>query len=231
MEWRGDWSVVLPTGVKTGLPFACNAPFVQDPARVKIKDPEISPTNRWLLTRIGKLAAGAMLEWLGSTSLELAERASAYRLLPPVSEEDNSLEKSCAAIVNEAFGKALKECRFSPSEDGQLAAPQQIVAVPSVLLEVWSTQQVVAFFVDDQKSILNRKIGREDQKKLHDWGFLSQLGTSDILNSLETRYLPKPDSWEQLLSLWSYTGSRNRALGPHRSSNLTGGRQKRTSMS
>jgi hypothetical protein len=40
--------VVLPTGVRPELPFACNAPFMQDPARVKIKDPQTSATNRWL---------------------------------------------------------------------------------------------------------------------------------------------------------------------------------------
>jgi hypothetical protein len=50
----GRLYVVLPTGVKTELPFACNAPFIQDPARLKIKDPETSPTNRWLLDRVGR---------------------------------------------------------------------------------------------------------------------------------------------------------------------------------
>ena len=48
----GRLYVVLPTGVETKLPFACNAPFIQDPARLKIKDPETSPTNRWLLDRL-----------------------------------------------------------------------------------------------------------------------------------------------------------------------------------
>ena len=61
---QGTLYVVLPTGVETPLPFACNAPFIQDPARLKIKDPETSPTNRWLLERVGQLAATVMLEWL-----------------------------------------------------------------------------------------------------------------------------------------------------------------------
>jgi hypothetical protein len=51
--------------VKTALPFACNAPFIQGPARLKIKDPEISPTNRWLLERVGKLAAFVSAPCLG----------------------------------------------------------------------------------------------------------------------------------------------------------------------
>ena len=53
---EGRLFVVLPTGVKTNLPFALNAPFLQDPARIKIKDPELSETNRWLLGQIGTLS-------------------------------------------------------------------------------------------------------------------------------------------------------------------------------
>ena len=40
---KGRLYVVLPTGVTANLPFACNAPFVQDPARLKIKDLESTP--------------------------------------------------------------------------------------------------------------------------------------------------------------------------------------------
>ena len=61
---EGRLYVVLPTVVKTALPFACNAPFMQDPTRMKIRSPETSPTNRWLLARAGKLAAETMLGWL-----------------------------------------------------------------------------------------------------------------------------------------------------------------------
>ena len=50
---KGRLFVVLPTGVETELPFPCNAPLIQDPARLEDKDPTISPTNRWLLQRAG----------------------------------------------------------------------------------------------------------------------------------------------------------------------------------
>jgi len=33
-----------------------------NPARLKIKDPETSPTNRWLLERAGQVAATVLLE-------------------------------------------------------------------------------------------------------------------------------------------------------------------------
>ena len=81
---KGRLYVVLPTGVETELPFACNAPFIQDPARMKIKDPETSPTNYWLLQRVGRLAAEAALAWLNESSLSIEERAKAYALLPNV---------------------------------------------------------------------------------------------------------------------------------------------------
>ncbi len=79
-----DYLWVLPTGVLTKLPFACNAPFVQDPARLKIKDPETSPTNRWLLDRTGTLGAKVMRLWLERRDLEIKDRAQAYGLLPNV---------------------------------------------------------------------------------------------------------------------------------------------------
>ncbi len=89
---KGHLYVVLPTGVETELPFACNAPFIQDPARLKIKDVEMSPTNCWLLNRIGTLAASAMLQWLNQTDSQTIERAPAYGLLPDVDREKQSLE-------------------------------------------------------------------------------------------------------------------------------------------
>ncbi|MFD2497604.1 hypothetical protein ACFSTI_00375 [Rhizorhabdus histidinilytica] len=93
---KGRLYVVLPTGVETALPFACNAPFIQDPARLKIKDPETSPTNRWLLNRAGELAASAMMEWLGQTRTSARDRADAYGLLPDVDREATTLEGRAA---------------------------------------------------------------------------------------------------------------------------------------
>ena len=104
----GRLFVVLPSGVETELPFACNAPFIQDPARFKIKDPEISPTNRRLLERVGGLAASVMLGSLGQSELDPAERAQAYNVFPDVDREDSSLEGSCGATVEKAFERALE---------------------------------------------------------------------------------------------------------------------------
>ncbi|MFZ4122943.1 MAG: sacsin N-terminal ATP-binding-like domain-containing protein, partial [Caulobacterales bacterium] len=64
--------VVLPTGAEIPVPFSINAPFIQDPARMKIKDPATSPTNRWLLERTGRLLAQTLLDWVGNKDLTLA---------------------------------------------------------------------------------------------------------------------------------------------------------------
>ena len=84
---KGQLYVVLPTGVTTSLPFACNAPFIQDSARLKIKELVISPTNRWLLERVGKLAASVMLQWIRQENVSVAERSRAYRLFPDVDRD------------------------------------------------------------------------------------------------------------------------------------------------
>lgn len=104
---KGRLYVVLPTGVETTLPFACNAPFIQDPARLKIKDPETSPTNRWLLKRAGELAGRAMMQWLEQTTTSPLDRATAYGLMPDVDREAATLEGSCGAIVELAFDEVL----------------------------------------------------------------------------------------------------------------------------
>lgn len=113
---QGRLYVVLPTGVMTSLPFACNAPLIQDPARLKIKDPEMSPTNRWLLERVGKLAAAAMLEWLNRVDLLLSERAEAYWLMPVAATQADPLAAAVEAEIDEP-SIGLREVRpfCSPS--------------------------------------------------------------------------------------------------------------------
>ena len=76
------WSCRPGAGLDN-LPFSCNAPFIQDPARFAIKDPATSPTNRWLLQRAGRQVGKAMLEWLMGTPTGFLRRSvsAAYDLL------------------------------------------------------------------------------------------------------------------------------------------------------
>lgn len=201
---EGRLFVILPTGVKTNLPFACNAPFVQDPARVRIKDPEISPTNRWLLQRAGRLAAEAMLAWLNRPSASAEERSAAYCLFPDVDRDDGSLEGVCATISETAFDDTIKHSDFVLADDGGLLPWGGCVSVPSELLDVWEPGQVASFFDEKARPILNRRVTAANRKKLIHWGCVQEIADSTVLTTLESKHLPKPETWRQLLSLWAY---------------------------
>lgn len=201
---EGRLFVVLPTGVTTELPFACNAPFVQDPARVKIKDPETSPTNRWLLHRAGELAAEALLAWVSDDSLEAQERAEAYCLLSDVDRKDNSLEGLCAATIEQAIDDAIGDSPFLMTENGGLVAREACQSVPPLLLDVWTHDQVAAFFADEDQTVLSRHVSPGDRRKLANWGCVKTVAKSDVVDVLEAKHLPRPGSWRQLMMLWAY---------------------------
>ena len=201
---EGRLFVILPTGVLTKLPFACNAPFIQDPAREKIKDPETSPTNRWLLDRVGRLAAGTMLHWVGKADAGVEKRCDAYALLPDLDRDDHSLEGDCGRIAGEACESALAGKPFLLLEDGSLAKEKGCVAAPRVLLDVWPNDLVSRLFTDNARPILSHHISAENRKKLINWNSIDQVSKEDVLTTLKSKHLPKPASWAQLLLLWAY---------------------------
>ena len=201
---EGRLFVVLPTGVKTQLPFACNAPFIQDPARMKIKDPELSPTNAWLLRRAGALAAVAMLAWADQGRLTLEERSQAYRLHPDVDRRDNSIEGSCGTIVEESFESTIEGQNFLLTETKTLVPSGACLAVPVELLDVWTSPQVSAGFSVDNRPLLSRYVRQRDREKLINWGHAGTLHKSQVLETLKNEHLPRPRCWRQLVRLWDY---------------------------
>ena len=207
MGMEGRLFVVLPTGVMTQLPFACNAPFIQDPARITIKDPVLSPTNAWLLRRVGELAADAMHSWVRQGSLSIEERCQAYGLLPVVDRGDNSIEGSCGSIVDEGFEARTEGTQFLLTDAKKLESAGKCLAVPSELLDVWSQSQVSAAFSADGLQILSRYVIERDKDKLVKWGHIKILGKPQVLETLKNHRLPRPRFWRQLLQLWHYVSS------------------------
>ena len=201
---KGRLYVVLPTGIETALPFACNAPFIQDPARLKIKDPETSPTNRWLLERTGKLAASAMLRWLGQTEFSTAERARAYGLFPAVDRDDTSLEGVCSTTVEEAFGEEIEGQALLLTENGSLTPEKQSIAIPGRLFDIWPAEQAAAILDEEGRAALSRHIEQADLKKLLHWGVIDEVDKQKLLETLQTKHLPRPETWRHLLNLWAY---------------------------
>ena len=201
---EGRLFVVLPTGVRTKLPFACNAPFIQDPARLKIKDPETSPTNRWLLQRAGKIAAEIMLEWLRKSKLNPIERARAYNLMPDVDHGDSSLEGTCGTIVERAFAEVIKDKDLLLTDDEYLTTSKQCIVIPQAIFDVWPSARATALIDDDSRPALSRHVSDQDRTKLINWDIIEEVDDKSVLDALQSKCFPRPDSWRNLLNLWAY---------------------------
>ena len=200
----GRLYVVLPTGVQTSLPFACNAPFIQDPARLKIKDPETSPTNRWLLERAGALAASVMLRWVGSEATSIKERSGAYAFLPEVDRKNASLEGSCAVLVDDACVAALTGERFLLTDSGELRGAGGCVALPNALLNVWPAEELPRLLDPAGRPALARHVPSADRAKLARGGHVAEIGRSQVIDILTAKHLPRPGTWRGLMRLWAY---------------------------
>ena len=202
---EGRLFVVLPTEVRTELPFACNAPFIQEPARVRIKDPVTSATNEWLLKRIGRLAAASMLAWLARSDLPVEERAKAYGLLSDVNREDTSFEGLCAAIVELQIASSLgDESDVLLTNDGRLTKENKSVAIPEVVQEIWPGDQAAALLDEENRPALAASVTTADRTKLVHWNMVEEIGKQELIEVLEKKHLPRPKLWRQLRALWTY---------------------------
>ncbi len=199
----GRFFTVLPTEVATRLPFACNAPFLQDPARVQIKDPATSVTNRWLLERLGRLAAEAMLAWLQDGASSGEERARAYGLLPDPASETASLAGSCEEAIRAAFSQAITNRPIVLTEAGILVEAGQAIAAPQMLQRAWSEREIASLFGVKTPHVVSRHVSAADRRRLAEWKLVRRFGKNDLLDALKRYRLPKPSSWGDLLALWS----------------------------
>lgn len=199
----GQLFVVLPTGVETCLPFACNAPFIQDPARLKIKDPSVSPTNRWLLEKTGILAGKSFLKWLNNSKLSISDRCKAYELLPEkLSLFGGALSTSCFSIVEESFSREIENRPLVLTYNGKLRKPESCVAYPEQILSVWDPSEVASIFDDEKRPPVALELSKESKTKLVERFFLDEVNERDaVLCLIETRP-PKPRGWKELLTLW-----------------------------
>ncbi len=197
--------VVLPTGVTVGVPFSCNAPFLQDPARGGIKAPSISPTNRWLLHRLGRLAAETMLTWLRKRRLKLDQRAQAYRLLParPDPWSPDSLGAEATSEVCEQFENALSNTPLLLAAGGRLVDADECIAPPLRTYSIWKPSELLKVFADEENHVLSREVDRKSRQRLESWGRLETLDTDELISRLKTiRPIPRPRSRTKVLELW-----------------------------
>ena len=201
---KGHLYSVLPMGVDTALPFACNAPFIPDPARIKIKDPGASPTNRWLLARAGELAAQGMLAWLNRQSLPESERARAYDLVPDVDSKDVSPAGVCGKLVEEAFDRGVSGAGLLLTDAGEIVRAREAVILPRLLQAVWPTEQIAALLDDTKRPAVSASVSSANVTKLHRKRLADEISKSAVLWQLQAVSPPKPATWGRLLQLWAY---------------------------
>jgi len=204
----GQLFVVLPTGVKTNLAFAVNAPFIQDPARLKVKEPETSFTNRWLLERVGKLAAQAMIQWLENQDLDVSERAQAYDPMPEIDKKGDALENSCQIIIEKAFFSEVQGQAYVLANNGDLALPGKSACVPEILWDIWNETQIAEILSKEGEKplLLSRYVNENNRKKLCARQAVSSYEQDDILSLLRSLAPPQPTTWASLLELWNFAG-------------------------
>lgn len=199
---------VLPTDVKPPVPFSCNAPFIQDPIRKEIKHPADSFTNKWLLERIGCLAATSMISWLGNTTLSSEERASAYVLLPVIRTSYTGLDQICAKHLVNAFREVIFEGRnVVLGYDGSLVSKGEAVFVPEPILQTWGPKKSLSIFAANHKKVLSEHVTGLSLTRLKEWQFVTILDIQDVAQSLfcsGSQRPPCPDPMERLLGLWAY---------------------------
>jgi hypothetical protein len=197
--------VVLPTGAELSTPFSCNAPFVQDPARFAIKDPATSPTNRWLLQRIGRLAGRTMLGWLGNQELSMKARAQAYELLQEETDFPAGLNGACSQIITESMLAELSDRKLILTFDGSLANPEGCVSVPRELYSVWEPPQLLGLFAAKGNSLLASEVSESAKSTLAAHAWLQEVSSDEALNRLEkSDDIPRPGSWSQVYALWCF---------------------------
>ncbi len=192
--------VVLPTVEALELPFSVNAPFLLKPDRFVIKPPSTSPTNRWLLDRVGRLAAQAMLAWLEQSNLDPAERVKAYQLLP---ESFESQDPASEAVIH-AIQSELNEKPIVLTTYERLVA-ENVATISSDLLEVWSAKQAREMFASAYEHLVSPMVPRRALRALEAGGWIHEISDDLAIEQLkDAAMIPKPATWQKLGVLWDF---------------------------
>ena len=197
--------VVLPTTVELPMPFSCNAPFIQDPARSGIKDPVNSSLNRWLLERIGTLAAETLSAWVANTTLPLDERAEAYgNLLPDLHPPGSSAGAIAARQITAGIAEALRGAEIVLTTDGALVVGESALELPSDLAQVWTSRDALRLLGDGKTSILASEVAEVHRRRLALWAGLTRTSQQDIIARLRTAPLVPCPALDRLTPLWAF---------------------------
>jgi hypothetical protein len=205
LEGEQGLFVVLPAGTDVDLSFSINAPFLQDPSRQKIKEPEVSPCNRWLLERAGKLAGQALSAWLENKHLPLGERAKAYQLLRGPVKDAADLTTSVTKRVVDALLNAVEDMPILLTAEGKLAGIGECTTLPAALHAIWEPKELTAIFAKTTSQLLASQVPRRACDALEAHGWIETVSADSAVQVLVVQAsVPKPSSWARLQLLWEW---------------------------
>jgi hypothetical protein len=184
------------------MPFSINAPFVQDPARRGIKEPSISPTNRWLLERAGQLAAKSMEEWLAREEFDQFKRAEAYQFLPSYPEKSDESDLCICSVIS----KYLEGHPILLASNGSLV--ERCFVPPYVFYDIWNPEEIATFVGSEYDTILSQAVLPDFRKRLERWGCITVYNDKTIVEWFKTHIVPRPAGYDQILLLWTYVVER-----------------------
>lgn len=202
----GRVHAVLPTGITLGIPVDCHAPFLQDPGRMSVKDPAASPTNRWLLQRVGRLLATSLASWVGNPSLNEPDSAEAYVLLPPRPDpKAGGLAAAATTIVLEAFEQRARAEAIVLCSDGYVRESGSTDALPPEAVEVWGAEEALRLAGSGASHALAPAVAKDHATRLCAWGMARAVSLETFMRRLvEGNAHPRvPDQLERLVALWA----------------------------
>lgn len=202
---EGRLHVVLPTSVTTTLPYACNAPFIQDPARTGIKDPLLSPTNRWLLNQIGRLVGETLVSWAGNAALAAEERAGAYALLPnPLFAHQDSQ----TVVVLTALREFLHAREFTLGADGHLHAGSSVLLPVEGTRDIWTSSELCTLAASGAKALSHPACSDNFCHRIQDFGGGRCFGVDEVIRRVQESPAPPRPTDLGLRRLWEICDSR-----------------------
>lgn len=201
-EVNGSVFIVLSTKMGLPIPFAFNGPFIPSGNRDWILDPEDSPTNRHLLSMVGRLIGRYVLDRSSNKKLTLEERGDAYDLLPGLPEEtSDELDVHCQEVILEAIREELASKSFLLCSDGAMRAPGAVARIPRPLLGVWKPGDVKP----GGKNILAMHISESASDTLCELEWVEDISDDRIRSwLLGDSMVPVPKNAHGLHELWSY---------------------------
>lgn len=213
-EAHGDFFVVLPSGTSTNSSFSANAPFIQDVARDRILSPNESPTNRWLMERIGRAIFEFLEQNVRDEELAFELRTEVYDWIPCYEEPEDDLASQCRETVfAEVAGAAHEADELVLGDDGKTYPIGLSLGTPAPLADVWEAdeaQHVLANSVS--RPLIHREISEYGREVLRSWGWCEWLEDEEFLERISRcDMVPRPRNLVGYAHLWGWAISATRA--------------------